>query len=234
MMLEQLEYDEKLLNIISNKLSNAIMNNETFKQIVCDAVLLEVKEKVESLENNIQLSKSRNELLETKLEKQSQCSRRNCLVIYCKTIESNEETDTVVIGLISNKLGIPVNKEHLDRSHRLKSSNHNNPIIVKSISYNMRNQIYQNKRKLKGTGITIQETLASERRACIKKLSDLRRNGLILSYWTQDGNVFYSLPNNTQKNLSGIPESRRFGLYDFHEKLRHFVIWKVPVIDNLL
>ena len=50
-MLEQLEYDDKLLNIISNKLSDAIMNNETFRQIVCDAVSLEVKEKIESLEN---------------------------------------------------------------------------------------------------------------------------------------------------------------------------------------
>ena len=52
-LLEQLEYDDKLLNIISNKLSNAIMNNETLKQIVCDAVSLEVKEKIESLENEI-------------------------------------------------------------------------------------------------------------------------------------------------------------------------------------
>ena len=74
-MLEQLECDDKLLNKISNKLSNAIMNNETVKQIVCDAVSLEVKEKIESLENEIRLSKSRNELLEAKLEKQSQYSR---------------------------------------------------------------------------------------------------------------------------------------------------------------
>ena len=65
----------------------------------------------------------------------------------------------------------------------------------------MRYQIYENKRKLKGTGITIQEALTSERKACIKKISDLRRNGLILSYWTQDGNIFYSLPNNPQKKI---------------------------------
>ena len=63
-MLEQLEYHDKLLNIISNKLSNAIMNNETFKQIVHDAVSLEMKEKRESLENEIRLSESTAQMAE--------------------------------------------------------------------------------------------------------------------------------------------------------------------------
>ena len=201
LLLQQLENDTELLNIISNKLSKAIMSNEIFRQLICDAISLEMREEITSLRNEMQETKIKYEMLEAKLEKQAQYSRRNCLIIYGKPIEEKEDTDKIVVDLISNKLGVLITKSHLDRSHRLRSSNLINPIIVKFISYNIRNLIYQNKRKLKGSGITISEALTSERRALIKRLSVLRKDGLIQSYWTQDGNIFYSLPNDPNKKV---------------------------------
>ena len=44
--------DSEFISIIVSKISQIIMSNDTFKQIICDAVILEVKEKITELERN--------------------------------------------------------------------------------------------------------------------------------------------------------------------------------------
>ena len=69
----------------------------------------------------------------------------------------------MVVDLVTDKLGISINMSQIDRSHRIKSSRQGNPLIVKFISHNTKNLVYQNKnKKLKGTRITITEALTSE------------------------------------------------------------------------
>ena len=48
---------------------------------------------------------------------------------------------------------------------------------------------------------TITETLTSSRRACLKKLETLRQKKKVLSYWTANGKIFYTTPNEPEKKL---------------------------------
>ena len=45
----------------------------------------------------------------------------------------------------------------------------------------------------------ITESLTTKRMQCIQKMKILRHKGVITSYWTVDGKVFYSFPNDPKK-----------------------------------
>ena len=47
----------------------------------------------------------------------------------------------------------------------------------------------------------ITESLTKKRMQCIQKMKILRHEAVITSYWTVDGKVFYSLPNDPKKKL---------------------------------
>ena len=73
--------------------------------------------------------------------------------------------------------------------------------LSKFLSYNLRNLVFLNKKKLKDSGIVITEALTPQRRACVKRLTELRKKGLIHSNWTVDGKIFYTKPNSTSTKL---------------------------------
>ena len=63
----------------------------------------------------------------------------------------------------------------LDRSHRIGKSNFKSkrrPIIVKFISYNDRREIFNNKKRLKGTGVSITKSLTAERMQQLENARD--------------------------------------------------------------
>jgi hypothetical protein len=81
-----------------------------------------------------------------------------------------EDSDALVINVLSEKLGVHVGKAHLDRSHRFGRRNplsgtrpKPRPVIAKFVSYNTRSDVFRKKRKLKGTGMGITESLTKQR-----------------------------------------------------------------------
>ena len=65
-----------------------------------------------------------------------------------------------------------------DRSHRIGKSNSKNklrPIVVKFIFYNDRREICNNKKWLKGTGVSITESLTPGRMLQLKNARDWKR-----------------------------------------------------------
>ena len=71
-----------------------------------------------------------------------------------------------------------IKTEDIDRSHRLgksKSSINDKPcpIIVKFVRYSTRNRIYINKKKLKGTGNSVTESLTVKRINMLEKAKKL-------------------------------------------------------------
>ena len=59
--------------------------------------------------------------MEWEIDSLEQYSRRNCLLIHGIPEPSQpivEDTDALVINVLSEKLGVHVGKAHLDRSHR--------------------------------------------------------------------------------------------------------------------
>ena len=126
-------------------------------------------------------------------------TRRNCLLIYGIKPEARENTDEIAKDFFKSKLEITISDGEIDRSHRI--GNPNGPIIVKLVRHNLKSLIYSRKKMLKGQNMSITESLTKKRMQCIQKMKILRHEAVITSYWTVDGKVFYSLPNDPKKNI---------------------------------
>ena len=75
-------------------------------------------------------------------------------------VSTQENTDTAVLLLFNEKLGVDVHIKDIDHTHTIgrqtqKSKETPKLIIVKFGNYNTRQKVFQAKRKLKGTQITI-------------------------------------------------------------------------------
>ena len=89
----------------------------------------------------------------------------------------------------------------LDRLHRTgipKTKKKERPIIVKFVRYNLRHNIFKNKKLLKGKGVSITESLTKD---CIAKLNEARETYGFRNVWTSDGKIFFK----DEKNPSSKP-----------------------------
>ena len=76
----------------------------------------------------------------------------------------------------------------IDRSHRIgpkKKEQKPRPIIVKFCSYRDRSKVFYNKKMLKGSGVTITESLTKTRMDLLNEVMVGHGNS-----WTIDGNIF--------------------------------------------
>ena len=93
-------------------------------------------------------------------------------------------------------MNIAITSDDLDRSHRIgkkKEGNKSRPIIVKFSRYNARHKIFSNKKRLKGTNISITESLTATRMA---KLKEARDEKGFKSVWTFDGKILFKNQEN--------------------------------------
>ena len=89
--------------------------------------------------------------------------------------QEQENTDNIVLNVIKEHLDIELSVKDLDRSHRIGKRNSNSkrrPIMVKFISYNNRREIFNNKKRIKGTSVSIAESLTAERMQQLKIVGD--------------------------------------------------------------
>ena len=120
-----------------------------------------------------------------------QYSIRNRLLFHGITESSDEDTDQLVIDQCNEKLNLSITRGMLERTHRLgpKRDQGGKPraIIVKFCSCRNRRLIFINKKRLKGTGVTITESLTKARMELVKEVHKIVGDG---NTWTSDGNVF--------------------------------------------
>ena len=86
-----------------------------------------------------------------------------------------------------------IKPEDNDRSiGKPKSSKNTKPrlIIVKFVRYNTGNRIYRNKKKLKGTGISVRESLATKRNSMLEKA---REECAFNNGWSQEVRLCFSI-----------------------------------------
>ena len=111
-----------------------------------------------------------------------------------------ENTDKIVIDTIRNEMDIVISEQDIDRTHRIGKANRNDgksrPIIVKFARYAVRNQVYRNKRVLKGKNLLITESLTERR---VKALKDAQSEFGTSNVWTSDGRMFYKKENRIHK-----------------------------------
>ena len=111
----------------------------------------------------------------------------------------NEDTDTVVTETLNEILQEKLTDIDIDRSHRigrLKKGKQSRPIIINFARYNIRNRVFKNKKKLKGTGVSITESLTQKR---MQMLTKARNEFLFKNVWAQDGKILVKSDENTIK-----------------------------------
>ncbi|XP_077966266.1 uncharacterized protein LOC144419915 [Styela clava] len=108
------------------------------------------------------------EILEKQHDDLEQYGRRNCIILHgCKSVPEtkyDQFEDFVIKSLNSNlKLDSPIVKFDIDITHKLRSKSPKNPIIIKFVRRSTKNLIYGRKKDLKGSGLSITESLTRSR-----------------------------------------------------------------------
>lgn len=173
---------EELLELFSNVL-----------QPLKDSVN-KLQETVQDLQNELAIKDERINKLETivneGLDEREQYSRRNNIRVFGIQESESEDTDQIVLDLAA-KLGVPLVKQQIDRSHRVgRMGPKPRPIIVKLVSYAQRRALFMAKKSLKGTGTFVCEDLTKTRRELLKKIVEAFSKEKV---WTIDGTILVNV-----------------------------------------
>lgn len=133
--------------------------------------------------------------LKTKLDEGEQYSRRNCLRVHGVKLENGQSSDSKIIAIANNDLGVNLALTDIDRSHPIgaKSQDGKIQLIVRFTSYRARDLVYRARTKLKNNSekIFISEDLTKPRHRLVKLLLDKRKSGHIHNVWSYDGRIFF-------------------------------------------
>ena len=114
------------------------------------------------------------------------------MLIHELTETKTEDTDEMVLDVINNKLNIEMSQISIDRSHRLgkRKGPGQKPrtIIVKFTRYKDRPHVFTNKKLLKGSGISVIESLKLKR---MEHLQKAREQHGFVNVWTLNGKIMF-------------------------------------------
>ena len=106
-------------------------------------------------------------------------------------------------SIAKDKLDTVLEDSDIDRSHRVgRMSGKTRAILVKFSSYRARNIVIKQRKKLKGSKISIHEDLTKSNQDLLVKTS--KKLGVV-STWSQDGRVFASVLTSTPGKLAKVP-----------------------------
>lgn len=197
------ELDEELAVRIVEKLLTSKQFLDKISDVIYQTVTKQFEDKITVLQNKVdQLTSELSEMKkETSISKDQleQYSRMNSLRIFGIPENKEESTDSIVVNLCNEKLGLNISTNDIDCSHRLplKEGSHR-PIIVKFCRRTIKDLIFRNKRKLKGTKIVIREDLTKRRAQLLKKATNIYG---ISSTWTLGGNIFVKIGTKIRRIL---------------------------------
>ena len=164
---QRLNEHEKTQEFINSRFEDIELQNDHLNRDM-DAI----RESVEDKEEVIQQLLSRVDELE-------QYSRRECLVLngVKENPHETEDEDEIVLDVISQKLGVKISSnDDVQRCHRLKTRRPRHspverqsprPIIIKFVSYTKRQEVFTSKKKLKRSGLVLNESLTATRQAVV-------------------------------------------------------------------
>nr|CAH7733245.1 unnamed protein product [Callosobruchus chinensis] len=177
---------EYVLNTILRKIEDTnqgIMElNKKFDEMQNDMV--QVKQIANS--NEIKIEESNR-----KIEQLQQFSKRCNLRVFGIPESNNEKCREVLHNVIKTKLKLTsITPEDIEMAYRCGSKKEGPPraILVRFYSAKMKNEVYFNKKNLKGSGITIREDLTATRMKIVKEKMSIYGNK---SVWTNDGKILW-------------------------------------------
>ena len=166
----RLEELEKSTQFISSKHEELTHEQSTMQQCL------------NTISNENEAFKRQVKTLQVQIEDQQQYSRRNCILIHGIPENEPEDTDKLVMDLFTNRPGINLGIQDIDRSHRLgpsvrilaprtdQNTVNVRPIIVKFVSYRVRQFVMKSRRNLKGSKMSITECLIKSRQSLLKEV----------------------------------------------------------------
>ena len=180
-----------------------------------------MKKEIKSLNSLIVKQSNPIKNLQVSMNEADQYSRRNCLKFNGVKESPGEDTDDVILRIANERLGVPLAKTDIDRSHRIASPRHSleeratdgshkqsnsrpKPIIVKFTSYRVRLSVIRARRKLKGSGMGIDEALTATNQSL---LWASKKHEKVKDAWTSDGRVIILLAATGNKTIKRLVRS---------------------------
>ena len=219
-LIKEILQDEEVLKVIRDTVTQAMESK--FQELLVSlekqaGQILELEQKVKAkdsdlvaLKANAEADHNRITKLQSDLNTQEQYSRRNCLRIFGVPEADDENTDAIVCRIANNNLGVDLRPNDIDRSHRIRRrspliSGPSKPraIIVKLTSYKHRRRLIINRKKLKGSGLSICEDLTDSNRSLLHDafLDSKKQNSKIVSAWSQDGRIIVAVTTTNGKTM---------------------------------
>jgi len=190
---------------LARSVAEAVCKNDAFmdqvSQRVYESVQIDhdtLKKKVDSNDKSQKTTTNelRNQIKKAneKIDDLEQYSRRNCLLVHGIEEVQNENTTDVAVNSLVIRLNLNITADDIDRSHRIgkrelqseEETPKTRPIIVKFVSYARRAAVFSAKRHLKGTGISVTESLTPRRMDILRAAKDSTK---IDSVWSMDGRI---------------------------------------------
>ena len=112
--------------------------------------------------------------------------------------QEEDNTDEIVLDVFRNIMDMRISIDEIERTHRLgrkaiinssredKSPKSGRPIIIKFSTYRKRQEIFSNKKKLKGSGLVLTENLTKTRMHLLAKAKEIVG---VKNCWTVDGRI---------------------------------------------
>lgn len=177
---------EEFITLLSRSLATTLCTK-------IDEEISQLKEEINDVREECKESQSKVSELEIKLEQKidniEQYSRRKNLRLFGLAEKQNEDTEKVFIEHCKNKLKLDIVPADIDRCHRIgkKEEDKIRPIFIKFVGYKKKMEVFQNKKKLKGTGQSIREDMTQKKLHIFKQA--VETYGLKKT-WTKDGITF--------------------------------------------
>lgn len=191
--LSQDSFVSKLVDLLCAKVKDAVVGTLTESLREARAEIEDLRREVASLKSDIKGVEHR---VTTRNDDLEQYTRRHNLRVFGVPEGVNEDTDTLVMKIFTEQLKLDIPLDRLDRTHRVgkkpgpaaDGKARWRPIIVRFSSYRDRRKVFNAKKLLKGSGITVREDLTSGRaellRAAISKFG-------VRNVWTSDGRIHW-------------------------------------------
>lgn len=170
--------------------------------VVIDAIT-RLKNDITTLRGELKKKDDEIQFLKIKCDDLEQYGRRNNVRISGIVEDENEDIEEVVMNDISDRLGVEVTSADIDRCHRVgreAPAGKHRPILVKFTNYGARRRVFQAKKKLKGTGVSIHEDLTKTRVELLKKSIE---KYTMKEVWTTDGTIIIKNGNNRLRVSNG-------------------------------
>lgn len=193
-LVEKMRFTEenlRELKVLFSDSINELIKSDTFMSKVLNIVKEHFIVELETLKEGNEQLKKENKLLSEKLDDIEQYNRRNSVRVFGVGENKQENLESEVLTVLNRQLGLSIVADNIDRCHRVGrfSKTNTNPrgIIVKFTSYKYRDLVCKARRKLKGSGITIQEDLTVTRYRLLRQAMDKFGK---TKCWSMDGRIY--------------------------------------------